>query len=215
MRILFVGAPGSGKGTQAVRLASELGVPHVSTGDILREAIRQGTPVGRQVKVFMDQGLLVPDEVMVAVLEERFARSDTAKGYILDGFPRTASQAASLEKMLARAGQALDAVILLEIADAGVVDRIAGRRTCETCQASYHVRFPRPAREGVCDRDGGRLVQREDDTEAKVRRRLEKYHSETAAVVPFYEGMGLVRRVDASQSPEQVYAAVLAALGRA
>lgn len=215
MRVLFVGAPGSGKGTQAVRLASELGVPHVSTGDILREAVRRGTAVGLEAGKFIGQGLLVPDEVMVGVIEERLARGDAAKGFILDGFPRTPPQAAALERILERRGQPLEAAILLEIEDAAVVERITGRRTCEACQASYHVRFRRPSNEGVCDRDGGRLVQREDDTEAKVRKRLEKYHSETAAVVPFYEAKGLVRRVDASRSPEQVTAAVRAAVGRA
>lgn len=215
MRVLFVGAPGSGKGTQSVRLASEFGIPHVSTGDILREAVRQGTPLGLEAGKYIGQGLLVPDEVMVGVIEERFARGDTGRGYILDGFPRTTPQAEALERILERRGQPLEAVILLDIEDAAVVERITGRRTCETCQSPYHVRFRRPASEGVCDRDGGRLVQREDDTEAKVRRRLEKYHSETAAVVPFYERKGLVRRVDASRSLEQVYAAVRTAVGRA
>ncbi len=215
MRILFVGAPGSGKGTQAARLAAALGIPHISTGDILREAVRQGTPVGKKAKGFMDQGLLVPDEAMIGVIEERFAKGDTAEGYILDGFPRTAPQAEALERLLARLGRPLGAVILLEIPDAAVVERITGRRTCETCQAPYHVAFRRPAREGICDRDGGKLVQRDDDTEPKVRKRLEKYHSETSAVVPFYEGKGIVRRVDGARSPDEVAAAVRAALGRA
>jgi adenylate kinase len=215
VRILFVGAPGSGKGTQAVRLAGEVGIPHISTGDILRDAIRRDTDLGRQAKEFIDQGLLVPDEIMVGVVEERFRKGDTAKGYILDGFPRTAPQAEALEKLLGRLGQTLDAVIVLEISDAEVVERITGRRTCETCQTPYHVRFRRPRKEGVCDRDGGRLVQRDDDTEPKVRKRLEKYHSETAAVIPFYEKRGKVRRVDGSKSPDEVYAAVRTAAGRA
>ncbi len=215
MRILFVGAPGSGKGTQAVRLAGELGVPHISTGDILREAVRGDTDIGRQARGFMGQGLLVPDGVMIGIIEERFARGDTAEGYILDGFPRTAPQAAALETLLARLGQRLGTVVLLEIADEAVVERITGRRTCERCQTPYHVRFQPPRKEGVCDKDGGRLVQRDDDTEPKIRKRLEKYHSETAAVIPFYESKGLVRRVDGSRSPDDVHAAVRAAVGRA
>jgi adenylate kinase len=212
MRILFVGPPGSGKGTQAARLAGDLAVPHISTGDILREEVRRDGSLGRQVKGYIDQGHLVPDAVMISVIEARFAKGDTAKGYILDGFPRTSPQAAALEDLLVRLDQPLRVVLLLELSDEAVAERITGRRTCEACQAPFHVAFRRPIREGVCDRCGGRLAQREDDTEPKVRRRLEKYHSETAAVIPFYEARRLVRRVDASKSPDAVYAAVRMAL---
>jgi adenylate kinase len=212
MRILFVGPPGSGKGTQAARLAGDLAVPHISTGDILREEVRRDGSLGRQVKGYIDQGHLVPDVVMISVIEARFSKGDTGKGYILDGFPRTAPQAAALESLLVRLDQPLQAVLLLELSDDAVAERITGRRTCEACQAPFHVVFRRPIREGVCDRCGGRLAQREDDTEPKVRRRLEKYHSETAAAIPFYEARKLVRRVDASKSPDAVYAAVRMAL---
>lgn len=213
MRLLFVGPPGAGKGTQAQRLAQARDIPHISTGDILREAIRRETPVGRQAKGFVESGALVPDGVMIGIIEERFGKGDTGRGYILDGFPRTVPQAEALEGLLGRLRQPLGTVVLLECPDAAIVERITGRRTCEKCQTPYHVRFQKPRNEGVCDKDGGRLVQREDDTEPKVRRRLEKYRSETAAIIPFYEKKGIVRRIDAARPPEDVYRAVEAALG--
>jgi adenylate kinase len=210
-----VGAPGVGKGTQAKRLADARGLPHIATGDILREAIRRGTPVGLQAKPFVESGGLVPDGVMIGLIEERFRRGDTAGGYILDGFPRTVPQAEALDAMLAGLGQPLDVVALLECPDGLIVERITGRRTCEQCARPYHVVHRKPLREGLCDRDGARLIQREDDTEAKFRRRLEKYHAETAAVVPFYEARGIVRRVDASRAADEVGRGLDAALGDA
>lgn len=206
-----MGPPGGGKGTQAKRLAGEKSVPHIATGDILREAIRQGTPVGLRAKSFVESGGLVPDEVMVGVIEERFAKGDTAGGYLLDGFPRTVPQASALDALLARLDQPLQRVLLLECPDGAILERITGRRTCEACQTPFHVRFQRPRSEGVCDRCGGRLVQREDDTEAKVRRRLDKYRTETAAIVPYYERKGIVWRLDGSRSPEEVFRSVAAA----
>lgn len=205
MRLLIVGAPGVGKGTQAKRISAEKGIPHIATGDILREAIRQGTPVGLQAKAFVESGGLVPDEVVIGIIEERFARGDTAKGWILDGFPRTAPQAEALGKMLDRLRQPLQGVILLECPDSAILERITGRRSCPRCGAPYHVKYQKPKKEGVCDADGTPLVHREDDTEAKVTKRLQKYHAETAAVIPFYEKKGLVRRVDATKAPEEVY----------
>lgn len=203
-----------GKGTQAQRLAALTGAPHISTGDILREAVRAGTPVGQKAREYMDQGHLVPDGVMVGIIEERFTKGDTKAGYILDGFPRTVPQAEALDELLGWIGQPLEVVLLLEIADAAVMERITGRRTCERCQTPYHVVNQKPRAEGVCDRDGGRLVQRPDDTEEKVRRRLQKYHQETAAIIPYYEKRGIVKRVDAARSPDEVHAAVVKAAGR-
>lgn len=213
MRLLFVGAPGAGKGTQAKRVADARAIPHIATGDILREAMRDGTEVGLKAKAFVSAGNLVPDDVMIGIIEERFARGDTAKGYLLDGFPRTVPQAEALEGLLERLGQKLDAVVLLECPDEAIVERITGRRTCPECGTPYHVKYRKPAREGVCDRDGKALVHRDDDTAEKVRTRLAKYHAETAAIVPFYEGKGLVRRVDASLPPDDVARAVDDALG--
>jgi len=207
-----VGPPGSGKGTQAKRIAQSHAIPHVSTGDILREAIREGTAVGRKAEGFMSAGNLVPDDLMIRIIEERFQRGDTSKGYILDGFPRTVPQAVALDALLARLREPLHAVILLECGDGVVVERITGRRTCVRCGTPYHLIFQRPRKDRVCDVDGSLLVQREDDTEPKVRRRLEKYHSETAAIIPFYEKQGIVRRVDASKDPDTVHSAVEAAL---
>ena len=212
MRLLLVGAPGVGKGTQAKRLAETRKVPHISTGDILRDAIKQGTPVGLRAKTHVESGGLVPDDVMVGIIEERFGRGDTGRGYVLDGFPRTVPQAEALERLLGKLLQPLEAVVLLECPDAAILERITGRRTCETCQTPYHVKFQKPRREGVCDKDGGRLVQREDDTEPKVRRRLDKYHSETEAIIPFYGRKGLVRRVDGARAPDEVTRSVEAAL---
>lgn len=212
MNLLFVGAPGVGKGTQAKRLSDTRAIPHIATGDILREAIRQGTPVGLRARTFVESGGLVPDAVMIGIIEERFAKGDTAKGYILDGFPRTVPQAEALQGLLARLGQPLQAVALLECPDGAILDRVTGRRTCGTCGTPYHVRHQRPRSQGVCDKDGAPLVHREDDTEAKVVRRLEKYHTETAAIIPFYEKQGIVRRVDASLSPDEVCRLVESAL---
>ena len=208
MRLLFVGAPGSGKGTQAGRLAVERDVPHISTGDILREAIRQSTPVGLEAKKFVEAGNLVPDGVMIGLIEERFGKGDTADGYILDGFPRTVPQAEALDVLLDKLGQSLDKVLLLECPDSDIVARITGRRTCEKCGTPYHVTFKKPKQDGACDRDGSPLVQRKDDTEEKVAKRLEKYHAETAAVIPHYDKGGLVCKIDATKPPDAVYGLV-------
>jgi adenylate kinase len=209
-----VGAPGVGKGTQAKRLAADLGVPHVSTGDMFRDAIRRDTPLGRQARVFIDQGSLVPDDLTIGLIEERFgSTSGAGKGFILDGFPRTLPQAKALERLLERIGQPLEAVVVLDITDDGVVERITGRRSCVGCGTPYHLRFRRPVQDGICDICQNPLVQRADDTEDKVRRRLEKYRSETQMVIPFYEEKGLVKRVDGSLAPDEVYRAVRATLG--
>lgn len=213
MRLLFVGAPAVGKGTQAKKLAEALGLPHISTGDILRATAAQNTPLGQKVKKFIDLGSLVPDEVMMTIIEERFRRGDTQKGYILDGFPRTAAQAMGLDMLLARLGQPIDKVVLFECPDAVIMERIIERRSCPKCGTPYHLRWQKPKVDGICDRDGTPLVQRVDDTRTKVFHRLDQYRSETAAVIPYYEKRGIVRRVNADQPPDGVYREVEAVVG--
>src|SRR5579863_7220445 len=205
MRLLFVGAPAVGKGTQAKRLAETLKVPHISTGDILRGTAAQSTPLGQKVKKFIDLGSLVPDEVMMSIIEERFRRGDTRAGYILDGFPRTTAQAMGLDMLLARLGQPIDKVLLFECPDAVIMERIIERRSCPKCGTPYHLRWQKPKVDNVCDLDGTPLVQRVDDTRTKVFHRLDQYRSETAAVIPFYDKRGIVRRVNANQPPDAVY----------
>ena len=205
MRLLFVGAPAVGKGTQAKKLAAALGVPHISTGDILRDTAKQNTDLGQKVKKFIDLGSLVPDEVMMNIIEERFRKGDTKQGYILDGFPRTTAQAMGLDMLLARLNQAITMVLLFECPDAVIMERIIERRSCPKCGTPYHLRWQKPKVDGVCDKDGTPLVQRVDDTRTKVFHRLDQYRSETAAVIPHYEKRGLVRRVNADQPPDSVY----------
>lgn len=214
MRFLFVGAPAVGKGTQAKRLAEALGVPHISTGDILRATAAQNTPLGQKVKKYIDLGSLVPDEVMMTIIEERFRKGDTKKGYILDGFPRTTAQAMGLDMLLARLNQGITQVVLFECPDAVIMERIIERRSCSTCGAPYHLRWQKPKVEGVCDKDGTPLVQRVDDTRTKVFHRLDQYRSETAAVIPYYEKRGIVRRVNANQPPDDVYREVEAVVAK-
>jgi adenylate kinase len=205
VRLLFVGAPAVGKGTQAKKLAQALGVPHISTGDILRDTAQQKTDLGQKVKKFIDLGSLVPDEVMMNIIEERFRKGDTKQGYILDGFPRTTAQAMGLDMLLARLGQPIDMVLLFECPDAVIMERIIERRSCPKCGTPYHLRWQKPKVDGVCDKDGTPLVQRVDDTRTKVFHRLDQYRSETAAVIPHYEKRSLVRRVNANQPPDDVY----------
>jgi len=205
VRLLFVGAPAVGKGTQAKKLAAALGVPHISTGDILRDTAKQNTDLGQKVKKFIDLGSLVPDEVMMNIIEERFRKGDTKQGYILDGFPRTTAQAMGLDMLLARLGQPINMVLLFECPDAVIMERIIERRSCPKCGTPYHLRWQKPKVDGVCDKDGTPLVQRVDDTRTKVFHRLDQYRSETAAVIPHYEKRGLVRRVNADQPPDSVY----------
>jgi adenylate kinase len=205
VRLLFVGAPAVGKGTQAKKLAQALGVPHISTGDILRDTAKQNTDLGQKVKKFIDLGSLVPDEVMMNIIEERFRKGDTKAGYILDGFPRTTAQAMGLDMLLARLGQSIDKVLLFECPDSVIMERIIERRSCPKDGTPYHLRWQKPKVDNVCDLCGTPLVQRVDDTRTKVFHRLDQYRSETAAVIPHYERRGIVRRINANQPPADVY----------
>ncbi len=191
MKLIFLGAPGAGKGTQAEIFSMELGVPTISTGNILRAAIAQGTETGKRAKSFMDAGQLVPDEVILAIVKERLAQPDCEKGYILDGVPRTLAQAEALEKM----GVTFDKVVSLEVSDEAIVERMSGRRVCAQCGAPYHVTANPPEIEGKCDACGGELTQRKDDAPETVRRRLQVYHAETEPLKEFYHQRGLLAAV--------------------
>jgi adenylate kinase len=208
MRMIFIGPPGAGKGTQAARLVDHYKIPHISTGDMFRAAVKAGTPMGVEADRYMKAGQLVPDEVVIGMVRERLAQGDTAPGFMLDGFPRTRPQAEALAEALTADGRALDAVLLLEVPDELIVERIVGRRTDPDTGAIYHLTFSPPPAELT-----HRLVHRKDDTEEAVRARLEAYHSQTAPIVPFYEGLGLLKRVNGVGDPNDVTAAIRAALG--
>lgn len=204
MNLLFMGPPGAGKGTQAEVIVNEFGIPHISTGDAFRLAIKQGTPVGMKAKEYIDQGLLVPDDVTVGIVRERLQQSDCEKGFLLDGFPRTLSQAESLEELLKELGRKLDHVIDLKVDRNKLLARLTGRRICKSCGATYHVIFNPPKQEGVCDKCGGELYQRSDDTEEKVGTRLDEYINKTAPLLKFYEDKGLLRQVDGEREIDAV-----------
>jgi len=200
VRLVFLGPPGAGKGTQAAVLKERVALAHISTGDILRDEVRRGTALGVRAKSFMDAGKLVPDDVIVGMMETRLQASDCASGFLLDGFPRTVPQAEALDRTLERLGLPLDAAILFEIDDEEVVRRLAGRRVCGGCGAIYNVSYHRPQREGVCDACGAAVIQRDDDREETVRRRLAVYHDQTAPLIEYYRASGLLRPFDATGS---------------
>ena len=204
MKIIFLGAPGSGKGTHATRVKTELGIPHISTGDIFRENIKGGTPLGVLAKSYIDKGALVPDDVVIKIVEDRLSREDCKKGFILDGFPRTIYQAEALKRIAA-----IDVVINLVVDDEAIVKRVAGRRMCR-CGETYNVAFLNGAT--TCAKCGAELYQREDDKEETVKSRLEVYHKETAPLIDYYRKEGLLKDVDGSQGIEAVYADIMKVL---
>lgn len=213
MRIILLGPPGSGKGTQAKLLSERLRIPQISTGDMLRAAVKSGTPLGREAKAYMDRGALVPDEVIIGLVRERLQAPDCDRGYILDGFPRTVAQAEALEKTLGDLRLNLDHVLCLDVPSEDLVVRIAGRRTCRTCGAMSHVRFSPTKRQGVCDLCGGETYQRDDDGEDTVRKRLAVYAEQTAPLVRFYEGRGLLRRIAGTGDVAEIFARMVQSLG--
>ena len=204
MKLILLGAPGAGKGTQAEILCKELDIPTISTGNILRAAVKNGTPTGLKAKAFMDAGQLVPDEVIIGIITERLAESDCEKGYILDGVPRTIAQAEALEK----AGVAFDSVVSIEISDETIMERMSGRRVCPDCGASYHVVAVPPVKEGVCDKCGAALIQRKDDAPETVKSRLQVYHKETEPLKAFYAQRGLLKSVENQPTVEETSKAI-------
>ena len=209
MRLILLGAPGAGKGTQAEILSRELGIPTISTGNILRAAIREGTAVGLKAKALIEAGKLVDDETIMGIVSERLAKPDCAKGYILDGVPRTIPQAEAMEAM----GIEIDCALSIEIADETIVERMSGRRTCKNCSQTFHVVFNPPKKDGVCDFCGGELTIRKDDAPETVRARLDTFHRETEPLLAFYEARGKLRRVDNQPSIEETTAVIRGALG--
>ena len=208
MNLILLGAPGAGKGTQAEIICAKLNIPSISTGNILRAAVKEGTEMGLKAKSFMDAGALVPDEVIIGILKERLAQDDCANGFILDGVPRTIAQAEAIETM----GIRIDKVLELSVADDVIVERMSGRRVCESCGASYHMVAVPPKQEGVCDKCGGKLVQRKDDAPETVKARLEVYHKETEPLKDFYAQRGLLKPVENQPSVEETSRAILRVL---
>lgn len=213
MKIIMLGAPGAGKGTQAKMIASKYGVPHISTGDIFRANIKNGTELGMEAKKYMDQGLLVPDELTVRILLDRVAQADCANGYVLDGFPRTIPQAKVLDEALEKLGDKIDYAIDVDVPDENIIRRMSGRRACLTCGATYHIEHIPPKKEGICDTCGSELVLRDDDKAETVKNRLDVYHKQTQPLIDFYTEKGVLKSVDGTVPMEEVFASITAILG--
>lgn len=213
MKIIMLGAPGAGKGTQAKMIAEKFGIPHISTGDIFRANIQKGTELGAEAKKYMDQGLLVPDELTVKILLDRVAQDDCGKGYVLDGFPRTIPQAQVLDQALEKLGEKIDYAVDVDVADDHIVKRMSGRRACLKCGATYHVEHIPPKKEGICDSCGSELVLRDDDKPETVMNRLKVYHDQTQPLIEYYDQKGILRKVDGTMEMQEVFQAIVGLLG--
>jgi adenylate kinase len=213
--LILLGPPGAGKGTQAGRIVAEYGIPHVSTGDILRSAVKNRTQMGLEAKKFMDAGELVPDSVVIGIVKDRLQEPDTAKGFLMDGFPRTIPQAEALDEALDDLDRWVTKTLVILVDEDDLVRRLTGRRICRVCQAPFHVMFNPPQVDGECDKCGGELYQRDDDSEATVRNRLEVYRKQTEPLIEYYDQAGVVARIDGAQSPDAVYEDIRVALGPA
>lgn len=215
MRIVLLGGPGSGKGTQAKKLTEKYNIPQISTGDIFRAALKEGTPMGLKAKTYMDKGELVPDDVVIGVVQERLAKPDLDKGYMLDGFPRTLPQAEALDKILVAQRKEIHHAVLVDVPDEELVGRLSGRRTCtnSACGKMFHVMFNPAKKEGICDACGAALYQRDDDSEATIRERLSVYNKQTAPLIDYYDNKGLLRRVKGVGPIDQIFASIEKILG--
>lgn len=211
-RLVLLGPPGAGKGTQAQRLSVALGVPQIATGDMFRAAQDAGTPLGLAAKAYMDRGELVPDEIAIGVVEDRLRQADAARGFIMDGFPRTVAQATAFDALLERLGKRLDAVLCIAVPNDELLRRLTHRQACGTCQATYNDADSKPVTPGVCDRCGGKLIHRSDDDAPTVRKRLEVYESQTSPLISYYEGAAKLKTIAGAQSVDAVFAALLAAV---
>jgi adenylate kinase len=212
LNLILLGPPGAGKGTQAERLVDDFDLPYYATGDILRAAVQQGSDLGKEAKEYMDRGELVPDELIIRVVMERIDSSEAEDGFLLDGFPRTIPQAGALDEALDERGRQITATLLIDAPDEEVVRRLSGRRICVKTGHVYHLEFDPPKREGVCDQDGSRLIQRDDDKPATVKNRLAVYHEQTQPLIEYYEDRALLRRFDGTRSPDEVNAHIRATL---
>ncbi len=213
MKIIMLGAPGAGKGTQAKQIAAKYSIPHISTGDIFRANIKNGTELGKKAKSYMDQGLLVPDELTCDLVVDRISQADAVNGYVLDGFPRTIPQAEALTGALNDRGEKIDYAINVEVPDSNIVNRMSGRRACLGCGATYHVEFNAPKKEGVCDTCGGELVLRDDDKPETVQKRLNVYHDQTQPLIEYYNKAGALVEVDGTQDINVVFQDIVKILG--
>lgn len=213
MNIILLGPPGAGKGTQAKRLIDKYGIPQISTGDMLRAALKAGTPLGLEAKKYMDQGALVPDSVVIGLVKERIQQSDCAKGYMLDGFPRNVSQAEALDKMLGELKQKIDHVVSIDVPSEELVGRLTGRRTCRACGGGFHVMFDPPKKEGVCDKCGGELYQRDDDNVATVTSRLQVYEGQTKPLIDYYTKQTKLRGINGVGDMGDIFGRITAVLG--
>lgn len=213
MKIIMLGAPGAGKGTQAKKLAAKYSIPHISTGDIFRANIKNGTELGKKAKTYMDQGALVPDELVVDLVVDRFKNPDCANGYVLDGFPRTIPQAEALEIALKAIGETVDSAINVEVPDEKIINRMSGRRACVGCGATYHIKYNPPKVEDVCDICGDKLILRDDDKPETVKNRLSVYHDQTQPLIDFYNRKGVMAEVDGTKDMDDVFSAIVNILG--
>lgn len=213
MKIVMLGAPGAGKGTQAKKISAKYNIPHISTGDIFRANIKEGTELGKKAKEYMDQGLLVPDELVLDLIVDRLGKDDCKNGYVLDGFPRTIPQAEALEKALGKQGQKIDYALDIDVQDENIINRMSGRRACVGCGATYHLVYAPTKVEGVCDVCGKNLILRDDDKPETVKKRLSVYHEQTKPLIDYYENAGTLRTLDGTIDIEDVFQAIVKILG--